>query len=322
MKMFAAMCICASLFAASTASSQTTIAVGHGLSPKSHFGLGMTRFGEVLEEKSGGKYVVEQHFGGSIGNEREMIESVQLGSLDMALVGTGTLPNFVPETQVFDLPFLFQDYDHAEATLDGEIGEELLATVDKAGFKALAWSETGFRNVTNSKHPIRTPEDLTGLKIRTMENPVHLSIFQSLGAAPTPMSWPEVFPALQQKMIDGQENPANVILITNLFEVQEYLTMTGHVYAPAIILMSQALWEGLSPEEQEWFTEAASEAVKITRQVGREQEAAAVSALREKGMKVETEFDKSQFREATSDVYDAYASKFGNDLIERIRGLQ
>jgi tripartite ATP-independent transporter DctP family solute receptor len=305
-------------FATSFVSAQSVIDIGHGLGPKSAFGLGMERFGEVLAERSGGKLTIQQHFKASLGSEREMIESVQLGALDMVLAGTGTLANFVPEARLFDLPFLFRSYEHAYTTLDGPIGRELLAKVDEAGFKALAWSETGFRNITNSKRPIHTPADLKGLKIRTQENAVHIAMFKAMGAAPTPMSWPEVIPALQQKVIDAQENPTWVVKVTKLFEVQKHLTLTGHVYAPAIILMSKSLWAGYSSEEQAWFEEAAREAVKVTRDIGRGSEESALEFLREKGMEIVTNPDKSKFQEATKPVYKTYIAEFGSGFIDRI----
>ena len=172
-------------------SAQTVIEVGYATTTDSHYGLGMTRFGEVLEQLSGGTMTLLHHPTASLGGEREMIEAVQLGILDMVITSTGPLPNFVPETQVLDLPFLFRDYDHARGVLDGELGQELLAAVEAKGFKPLAWTENGFRHITNSQRPVRTPADLQGMKIRTMENPIHLEAFKALGAAPTPMSFAE-----------------------------------------------------------------------------------------------------------------------------------
>ncbi len=304
---------------AKTASAQTVIEVGHATTLDSHYGMGMTRFGEVLEELSGGQMTLVQHPAAALGGEREMIEAVQIGTLDMVITSTGPVPNFVPETQVLDLPFLFRDYDHARGVLDGEIGRELLDYVDGAGFKALAWTENGFRHITNSQRPVRTPADLQGMKIRTMENPIHLRAFEALGAAPTPMSFAELFTALQQGVVDAQENPIVVISVSNFAEVQGHLSLTGHLYSPAIILMSQDLWSSLSEEEQGWVMEAAAASVEVTRARVTELEENGVDGLIAKGMQVVTDVDKAAFQEAVAPAYEAYTARFGDELIERIR---
>jgi TRAP-type transport system periplasmic protein len=307
---------------AAGASAQTVIEVGHSTTIDSHYGMGMTRFGEVLEELSGGEMTLVQHPAAALGGERELIEAVQIGALDMVITSSGPLPNFVPETQVLDLPFLFRDYDHARGVLDGELGQELLAKVDEAGFKALAWTENGFRHITNSQRPIRTPEDLAGLKIRTMENPIHLRAFEALGAAPTPMSFAELFTALQQGVVDAQENPIVVISVSNFSEVQSHLTLSGHLYSPAIIIMSQDRWNSLSEEEQGWVMEAAKASVEVTRNRVTELEETGVDQLREEGMEVVTDYDREAFEAAVQPAYEQYTSQFGDELIERIRNFQ
>jgi len=303
------------------AEAQTVIEVGHATTLDSHYGLGMTRFGEVIEELSGGQMTLVQHPAAALGGEREMIEAVQIGALDMVISSTGPLPNFVPETQVLDLPFLFRDYDHARGVLDGEIGQELLGTIDAAGFKALAWTENGFRHITNSQRPVHTPADLQGMKIRTMENPIHLRAFEAMGAAPTPMSFAELFTALQQGVVDAQENPIVVISVSNFAEVQGHLSLTGHLYSPAIILMSDGLWSSLSEEEQGWVMEAAAASVEVTRARVNELEDTGIDGLIEKGMAVVTDVDKEPFQAAVAPAYDAYTERFGDALIERINAF-
>ena len=310
---------------ASTASvdayAQMVIEVGHSTTLDSHYGMGMTRFGEVLEELSGGEMTLLQHPAAALGGERELIEAVQIGTLDMVITSTGPLPNFVPETQVLDLPFLFRDYDHARGVLDGELGQELLATVDAAGFKALAWTENGFRHITNSQRPVHTPADLAGMKIRTMENPIHLRAFEALGAAPTPMSFAELFTALQQGVVDAQENPIVVISVSNFAEVQGHLSLTGHLYSPAIIMMSDGLWSSLSEEQQGWVMEATAASVEVTRARVTELEDTGIDGLIEKGMAVVADIDKAPFQEAVAPAYDAYTERFGDALIERINSF-
>ncbi len=300
------------------AAAQRVIEVGHSTTIDSHYGMGMTRFGEVLEELSGGELTLLQHPASALGGERELIEQVQLGILDMVITSTGPLPNFVPETQVLDLPFLFRDYDHARGVLDGEIGRELLDKVDEQGFKALAWTENGFRHITNSQRPVRSPADLQGMKIRTMENPIHLRAFEALGAAPTPMSFAELFTALQQGVVDAQENPIVVISVSNFVEVQDHLTLTGHLYSPAIIIASTALWESLNEEEQGWLEEAARQSVAVTRARVNELEDTGIEALEARGMQVISDVDIEPFQAAVAPAWEAYTSRFGTELVDRI----
>ena len=317
-----ALCIGVGAMAGTGATAQTVVDVGHSTTLDSHYGMGMTRFGEVLKELSGGRYTLQQHPASALGGERELIEAVQIGTLDMVITSSGPLPNFVPETQVLDLPFLFRDYDHARGVLDGEIGQELLGKVDEAGFKALAWTENGFRHITNSQHPIRTPQDLAGLKIRTMENPIHLRAFQALGAAPTPMSFAELFTALQQGVVDAQENPIVVISVSRFSEVQDHLTLSGHLYSPAIIMMSRDLWDGLDEAEQGWFVQAAKGSVEVTRARVSELEETGVDQLRAAGMEVVTEIDREAFKQAVQPAYETFTQKYGDRLIQRIRAFE
>jgi len=317
-----AACVGVTATMAMSVSAQQVVEVGHSTTLDSHYGMGMTRFGEVLEEVSGGQWTLVQHPASALGGERELIEAVQIGTLDMVITSSGPLPNFVPETQVLDLPFLFRDYEHARGVLDGEIGQELLAKVDETGMKALVWTENGFRHITNSLRPVHTPQDLAGLKIRTMENPIHLRAFEALGAAPTPMSFAELFTALQQGVVDAQENPIVVISVSRFSEVQDHLTLSGHLYSPAIIIMSQSRWDSLSEEEQGWFMEAARASVEVTRGRVTELEETGVDQLREAGMEVVTEIDRAAFEAAVQPAYEAYTQAYGEELVERIRDFK
>ena len=176
----------------------------------------------------------------TLGNERDMIEGISLGTLEMCLSSTGPLPNFSKEFQVFDLPFIITDKERAYEVMDGEIGKEILSSLESINIKALGFWENGFRHISNSKKEIVKPEDMAGIKIRTMENPIHMATFQLLGAMPTPMAFSELFTALQQGTIDGQENPL-VIFDTNKFsEAQDYLSLTGHVYSPSVMMISNS----------------------------------------------------------------------------------
>lgn len=305
-----------------TATAQTVLNFAHSTAQNSHYSMGVQAFGKKLSELSGGKFEIREQAAGALGGERDVIEGLQIGSVELTVSSTGPLGNFVPEALVLDLPFLFKDYAAARGILDGEIGQELLAKVSENNLVALAWTENGFRHVTNSNRPINTPADLEGLKIRTMENPVHMEAFRAAGASPTPMAFPEVFAALQQNVIDGQENPIPVITASKFWEVQSNLTLTGHVYSPAIILASPSLWDGLSDEEKGWFREAAKVAVEATRAKVESDEANGVELLRKNGMNVVENVDKAAFQKAVAPAYDTFKAKYGDEMLKRIQAAQ
>ncbi|GLQ37575.1 C4-dicarboxylate ABC transporter substrate-binding protein [Rhizobium albus] len=307
---------------AGSAVAQTTLNFAHTTAQGSHYSVGVQAFGEKLAELSDGKFEIREQAAGALGGERDMIEGLQIGSVELVYSSTGPLGNFAPETLVLDLPFLFKDYASARSILDGEIGDELLEAVNAQGLVALAWSENGFRHITNSSRAIDAPDDLSGLKIRTMENSVHMEAFTAAGASPTPMAFPEVFAALQQRVIDGQENPIPIITSANMWEVQDHLTLTGHVYSPAIIIASPSLWDSLSDEEKAWFEEAADTAVAATRAKVEEDEHTGVAMLRERGMEVIEEVDQAAFREAVSPAYDTFVGQYGDEMLKRIQAAQ
>ncbi|EWY39362.1 C4-dicarboxylate ABC transporter substrate-binding protein [Skermanella stibiiresistens SB22] len=294
----------------------TTLQMGHPTASNSHYGVASATLAEELARRSNGKFklVITPN-----GAEREMVESAQIGTLDLLVTSTGPVGNFVPEVAIVDIPFLFKDYTHARAVLDGPVGQDMLKLFPDKGLVALAWGENGFRHITNSKHAINTPADAKGLKVRTMENQVHMTAFRQLGVLPTPMAFTEVFTALQQGTVDGQENPIPVITASKFAQVQKYLTLTGHVYSPALILMSKSTFDGLTPEEQQMFRDSAMVAAKAMREKVAAVEATGVAELRAAGMEVITDVDRSKFQEALQPAYAEYAKKFGKENIERIR---
>ena len=301
------------------AQAATDISLGHTLSSTSHCSVGAEAFKETLERLSDGAFTVTEHASGSLGGEREMIEGLQIGTVDVVITSSGPLGNFVPETYVLDLPFLFENYDQARCVLDSEIGDELLAKMSDHGLVGMAWSENGFRHLTNSQREIASPADAEGLRVRTMENAVHQEAFRQMGARPTPMAFPELFTALQQGTVDGQENPITVIVATNFWEVQDYLSLTGHVYSPAIVLGSPILLDGLSEEERDWFMQAAAALVDATREDVSRLEREGVALLEANGMTVRTEIDPAPFQQAVEPAYEIFTSQYGSDMLERIR---
>jgi tripartite ATP-independent transporter DctP family solute receptor len=307
---------------AGPAVAQTTMKMNISIGQNSHYGVAVDAFARELEKRTGGRYKVQNHYSGALGAERESIEAVQLGTLDLTMTSTGPVPNFVPEVAILDIPFLMRDYAHARAVLDGPIGQEMLAKFEAKGIKALAWGENGFRHMTNSKRPVNVPDDLKGLKMRTMENPIHIAAYKNFGIIPTPMAFTEVFTALQQGTVDGQENPLSVISAAKFEQVQKHMTLTGHVYSPAVILMNKASFDKLSAADRQAFVEAAREAVKANRGRVDEDERKAVADLRSKGMQVVETVDKTKFQTAVAPAYAEFAKRFGQANIDRIRNFK
>jgi tripartite ATP-independent transporter DctP family solute receptor len=300
----------------------TTMRISVSIPQNSHQGVAIDTFAKEVEKRTEGRYKIQTFYSASLGAEREATEAVQLGTQELTFTSTGPIPNFVPEVKILDVPFLFRDYAHARAVLDGPIGQELLQKFDARGMKALAWGENGFRHMTNSKRAVNAPEDLKGLKMRTMENPVHVQAYKGFGIIPTPMAFSEVFTALQQGTVDGQENPLSVITSAKFDQVQKYLTLTGHVYSPCVFLMNKGAFDKLSAADKTAFLEAAKEGVKANRMRVDSDEKMAVADLRAKGMTVVDQVDKTRFQSALSPVYADFEKQFGKANLDRIRNYK
>ncbi len=301
------------------AQAQTTIKIAYALAPNSHYGVAANSFDKNLQTLAPGRFKIEQFPSSALGGERETIESLQLGNLEMVVTSSGPVINFVPEAGIMDIPFLFRDSAHARAVLDGPPGQEILEKFPAKGLVALAWGEQGFRHLTNSKHAVNTPSDMKGLKLRTMENPVHMLAFRTLGASPTPMAWPEVIQGLQQGTIDGQENPMSVIVSAKLPEVQKYLTLSRHVYSPALLIMSKRTYDKLGDADKKAVQEAARIATRDMRAWVDDVEAKAVGDVKASGMQVVEKVDIVAFQTTLEPAFADYAKRFGKDKIEAIR---
>jgi len=308
--------------AVAPAAAQVVMRNSISIGQNSHQGVGIDVFAKEVEKRTNGRYKIQNFYSGSLGGERESIEAVQLGTQELTLTSTGPVPNFVPEAKILDIPFLFRDKAHAHAVLDGPIGDEMLKLFEPKGFKALAWAENGVRHMTNNKRPVNSPDDLKGLKMRTMENPIHIAAYKGFGIVPTPMAFPEVFTALQQGTVDGQENPLSVIMAAKFDQVQKYLTLTGHVYSPAVWLMNKAAFDKLSAADKQAFIEAAKEGTKANRARVAEDDAKGVADLRAKGMNVIENPDKAKFVAALATVNADFEKQFGKAAIDRIRNVK
>lgn len=283
-------------------------------------GISMDRFAALINERTDGRYVVNTFHNGQLGTERDNVEAVQMGSLDIAVVNQSVLGNFVPEISVFDLAYVFSDANHADRVFLGEIGDEFLGKLDTVGIKGLTIWESGFRNLTNSKVDVNSVDDVKGLRIRVMENQIHQELWRALGADPVPMAWSDAYTAMQQGAIDGQENPATVIDKNNVVEVNKHMAITEHCYATIFLIMSQATWNSLSEEDQIIFKEVAEEAGLAERTLNRQMDEEALKTLADNGMII-TYPDKSGFVEASQTVRDNRGKEYA-ETFEKINALK
>ncbi len=298
---------------AKPAAGPQTIKLAHVVNEKDGFHIAALKFKELVEARTKGAVKVEVFPNASLGDERTLIEGMQIGTIAMGVITNGPVANFLPEIAAFEMPFMFASPEEAYKVLDGPVGQKVLAKLDAINLKGLAYAERGFRNLTNSKKVVKTPADMAGLKIRVMENPVYIDTFKTLGTNAVPMAWTEALTALQQGTIDGQENPINVIYSFKLNETQKYLTMTKHSYAPALFLMSKKVFGSFNKETQDILMKAAQEAAVHERKWNAEQLAEQLKALKEKGMQI-TDPDTAAFQAAVKPVYDKYGPKFGTLL--------
>jgi tripartite ATP-independent transporter DctP family solute receptor len=299
------------------AQQQIVIKAGHGGQTGHPTHGAMVRMAETLRDRTGGQVRMDVFPDRQLGEERELVEGLQLGTVDMTAVSTGPLVSFVPQVGVLDLPFLFQDSAHAYRVLDGEIGRDILARFAGRGIQGLAYWENGWRHLT-SRNPVSTPADMRGMKLRTMQNPVHIQAFRNLGAAPVPMVWGEVFTSLGQGVIDGQENPLGVIALNSLWEVQRHVALTRHLYGPHLVLFSKARWDRLPANAREAITGMMPEITAWQRAEVTRIDAEAANTLRARGMTV-SEVDIRPFQAAVQQTYAQFRDRFDPARVARIQ---
>lgn len=292
----AAFIICPAAFA------KVVIKCATSTQPTHIYNLGVQHMAKLVKEQSKGEMEIQLFPAAQLGSERDAVEGLQLGTLEMTMTSTGPLGNFVPQVKLFNLPFLFKDRTAAYKVLDGKIGTDIAAKFPKIGLRSLGWCENGFRNITNSKVAIKKPADLNGIKIRVMEDDLFIATMKALGASPLPMAFGELYTALEQKTVDAQENPLAVIESSRFFEVQKYLAMTGHFYSPAILLISEKFFQGLTPEQQKIIVEAGKAARDYERKLSMEADQKLEAELKKQGMTV-THPDKAPFVKAVAGVY-------------------
>lgn len=302
-----------------TAHAQTNIRLANTLSANDTHNVAARHMAELVVKKTGGKVTMSVHPAGELGNDGAILEGVRLGSIDLALTGNPFFTQFAPRLNVMDLPFLFRDTAHAHKVMDSPIGSELLKDLEKNRMKGLAFWEIGFRHITNSKRPIRTPDDLKGIKIRTTPNKAHIEAFKLWGANPTPMAFTELYLALQTGAVDAQENPINNIYANRMYEVQKHVSLTGHAYTASIIVMNLAKFNGMPADQQKAIAEAANEAALFQRDLNAKQEGENLAKIRAAGLEVVDKVNAAPFRQmAYEPVTKTYTDQFGREVVERI----
>lgn len=298
---------------AGPAAAQKVLKVGIGLSDDHPQGVSVKRFGELLSQKSGGKLSAKLFASGSLGNDVTMISALRGGTQEMVVPDSSTLASLVKDFGVINLPLTINNEQEADALLDGPFGKKLLDQLPDKGLVGLAFWENGFRHVTNSKRPIVKADDLAGLKLRVIQNPLFIETFNTLGANATPMPFTELYSALDQKAVDGQENPTATILATKFYEVQKHLVLSKHIYSVWVLLMSKKTWDGLTADEKKAVQEAAREATLFERKTIRAFGDQALGELKAKGMQI-TELpapEHAKLRAKLQPVVAKFSKEFG-----------
>ena len=280
-------------------------------------------FARKVKERSNGQVEVQVYPNSALGNDTSSIAGVRGGTIDMATSGTPYYTGIVGRMNVLDLPYIFANAEHAYKVLDGAIGRGLLDELDAHGMKGLAYWEVGFRSLTNSRRAIKSPEDIKGLKVRTTPNPAHIKAFQILGASPTPMPFSEVFPALESKTVDGQENPVIIVRAAKLYEAQKYMSLTRHAYTAMPVIINKARFDSLTPAQQKVLLDAAREAGTFQRELNRKSEAGDIAYLKSQGMQIEENINPEPFRKLVGEpIKQLFAEKHGTQLVDAVQGAR
>ncbi len=299
-------------------------ALGNVIADDTPLDVGAKYFAKLVNERTNGKITIDVYSNSALGDNRAMIESLQRGTLDFMFPAIANLAAFTKSTMLLDLPFLFNNNKHAEAVLDGSIGQNILAQLPKAGLIGLAWGVQGWRELTTKDTPVHHPSDMKGLKIRVQDNEVHIAFWNTVGAAATTMAYSELFTALQQGVIDAQENPVGNIKLSGFGEVQKYIIKTDHIYDPLPLIVSKKVWDKMDASAQEIIRNAAIEAVKYEREycykydsdILKEYEASDKNTVINL-----TPAEREEFRKAAEPVYEKYKDVVGADVLEEVRKI-
>ena len=282
--------------------------------------VGMKKFAEAVAAKSGGKMKVNLFLSGALGSDQAVVSSMKGGTIEMSVMNSGILASEAKELSIFDFPFLFANEKESDAIVDGPVGKKMHALLADKGLIGLAYWELGYRQMTNSKRPLNTVEDIEGLKLRVIPNPINVDWVKALGANPTPLPFPEVYAALEQKAIDGQENPVSVIAANKFWEVQKYMALTNHQYNPQSVIISKKFWDTLSADEKKIVADSANEATKVQRDASRATLAANLDLLKKNGMTI-TQFtpaEVAKLSEKMIPVIKKHAANVGDATVSEM----
>ncbi len=279
-------------------------------------------FAEKVKERSNGEITVRIYPHGQLGNDQQMITGVRSGIIDIQMTGFNNFEGLMPQIGAVLLPYMFTSRQHAYKVLDGPVGQVLLKDMENFGMVGLGFPENGYRNITNSRKPIRTPEDVVGLKIRTNNSKALNEMFAMLGANPTPLPVSELYTALETGVVEAQEHPIPITHSFHYDEVQKYLSLTEHSYSMLAMTMNKNKFNSLSPEQQKIIKDVAAEAVAFQRKLSIEKEAGMMADLEKRGMQINKDVDKAAFQKAITKTWDSYIAKFGKDTIDQIQAAK
>jgi len=299
------------------AQAPTKLTLGHGAAPGNPRHEAAVLFAERVKAKTNGRYEIQVAHSAQLGDDAAMVTALRSGTLDISANSQGAIANVVPEYAVLGLPFLFADAQKAWQMLDGPVGEDLAKRTAAKGMVVLGYWDNGIRHVTNSKRSVKAPADMKGLKIRTPPDTMTVDIMQALGADTQQIKFAELYVALQQGVVDGQENPLANIVSSKLYEVQKHLTLTGHKYEVTPFVISKRTWDRLGAADQKVFTEAAAEATQLQRKLSKEADEKLAGELKAKGVQIDT-VDREAFVEATKPVYAKWSAGPSGDFVKRV----
>lgn len=295
--------------------------LGHVAPETQPYAKAAVKFAELVKQYTDGNVEIQIFPNSLLGDQRDLLEGLQLGSVDITLTSSAVLAGFLPKVQVFDLPFMFRDAEHVYKVVDGPLAKEIYAGDEAKKMKVIATWENGFRDISNNKHPVKTPDDMKGIKIRVMENKLYIEMFKALGAEPTPMARGELFTALQTGTVDAQDNPIGQTYTSRFYEVQKFITLSGHTYSPEPVVFSLATWKKFPANYQEAILKASVEAAKYNRELDAAMQQDYIKKSEEKGMQVTilTPEQKKMFQDKMKPVWDMFEEKIGKDLIQKIQ---
>lgn len=322
LKTVAALVAGMAVFTGSASAATTTLRFGYEAPRSDTQHIAAKKFDELLREKSKGEIKLSLFPDSTLGNAQTMIGAVRGGTIDLEMSGSPNFTGLEPKLNVIDIPFIFKDRQHVYKVLDGEIGQGLLKDLEAQGLKGLAFWDVGFRAFSNSKHPVNTPEDIKGLKVRTNQNPMYIQAFSLLGGNPVPMPLSELYTALETRAVDAQEHPIGIFWSVKLYEVQKHLSLTNHGYTPLIVVMNKAKFDSFSPELQQAILDSAKEAGQYQRDLNVQNEKDIVEKLRKAGIQVIEKVDNAPFKAVIeAEVRKSFIEKHGDEMVKKIDAL-